>query len=124
MEKDPKVILESITAILSDTQPLLQIRKQSDTNMEVAGKKETMQGKQKVDGIYFASAVLKPKDVRLYFFPIYTHADAFADIADDLRKCLKGKSCFHIKKLDVSLEQEIKSMVNKGLELYQADDWI
>jgi len=65
--------------------------------------------------------VPKPKDVRLYFFPIYTHADQFKDLPDNLRKCLKGKSCFHIKKMDVELEQAIRTMVRRGLEIYQQD---
>lgn len=91
--------------------------------LEVCGKKEVMQGKQKVDGYYFASIVPKPKDIRLYFFPIYTHADAFSP-SEELNKCLKGKSCFHIKKLSPELETEITEMVKKGVELYDADGLI
>jgi hypothetical protein len=44
--------------------------------------------------------------------------------SDELRKCLKGKSCFHIKKLTDSLEKELASMIKRGIELYQMDKLI
>ena len=102
----------------------LKIRQETETFFEVAGTKERMQGKQKVDGYYFASVMPKPKDVRLYFFPIYTHSDSFSDIPPELRKCLKGKSCFHIKKLSPELEENIKDMISEGISLYVKDDLI
>ena len=83
-----------------------------------------MQGKQQVDGIYFASVVPKPQDIRLYFFPIYTHVAEFEGLSDALRKCLKGKSCFHIKQLSPDLETEIGAMVAKGVAIYARDGLI
>ena len=97
----------------------LQMRKDEATVLEVAGTIPTMQGKQKVDGFYFASVMPKPKDVRLYFFPIYTDPEFFKDIAPELRKCLKGKSCFHIKKIDNNLTTHITNMISLGIKTYQ-----
>jgi len=62
--------------------PPLQIRKDNENVFEVAGMKEAMQGKQKVDGYYFGSVVPKPKDIRLYYFPIYTHVSEFSWICN------------------------------------------
>jgi len=104
--------------------PPLQVRKDTEHVFEVAGTKQAMQGKQKVDGYYFGSVVPKPKDIRLYYFPIYTHATEFEWISDELRKCLKGKSCFHIKKLDADLHFEIEKMIKKGVDLYLKDNLI
>lgn len=120
--------LSEIHQFLKDTLskhvPPLQIRKDTDSVFEVAGTKEAMQGKQKVEGFYFGSVVPKPKDIRLYFFPIYTHTGAFSGISPSLRKCLKGKSCFHIKKLDEALQHDIIKMVDKGIGLYLEDNLI
>lgn len=123
MITDIQEIQQKLQNILKNASPLLKVRIETDTNFEVAGTKEVMQGKKKVDGIYFASVVPKPKDVRLYYFPIYTHKDEFS-ISDDLKKCLKGKSCFHFKKISPELEKEIEEMVNKGAEVYQKNDLI
>ena len=103
--------------------PPLQVRKDNENVFEVAGTKEAMQGKQKVDGFYFGSVVPKPKDIRLYYFPIYTHVDQFT-LSPELKKCLKGKSCFHIKKLSPELLEEIKSMIQHGVEIYLKADLI
>lgn len=123
MKTDVNEIRATLIDILKANTPPLKIRTDKDTNFEVAGTKETMQGKQKVDGMYFGSIVPKPKDVRLYYFPIYLYPDEFS-LPDDLKKCLKGKSCFHIKKLDDNLENEIKAMIAKGVELYKKNDLV
>ena len=117
-------IQSSLIASLKSHMPPLRIQHDLHENFEVCGTKERMQGKKKVDGYYFASVRPKPKDIRLYFFPIYTHVDEFADIPDNLRKCLKGKSCFHIKKMDDALQQAINEMIQKGIDLYLKDDLI
>lgn len=112
---------ERLVNILKEHLPILKITSNQMEKFEVTGTIEAMQGKKKVDGMYFSTIVPKPKDVRLYFFPIYTHAEQLKDIPENLRKCLKGKSCFHIKKMDESLETAIKEMVAKGIKLYQTD---
>ena len=104
--------------------PPLQIRFDTDKKFEAAGTKERMQGKQKVDGFYFGSVIPKPKDIRLYFFPLYTHPTAFDEFSAELQKCLKGKTCFHIKKMDDNLKAEITAMIKQGVELYIKDDLI
>jgi len=103
--------------------PPLRISKDNQSVMEVTGTKEVMQGKQKVAGHYFASVVPKAKDIRMYFFPIYTHASEF-QLSEKLGKMLKGKSCFHINKLDDELILEIDQIVSKGIQLYQNDQLI
>lgn len=109
--------------VLTDLCPPLSVRKDNEQVFEVAGTKPAMQGKQKVDGYYFASVVPKPKDIRLYFFPIYTHTDAF-ELSEDLKKLLKGKSCFHLKNVNEKVLEEIEEMIKKGIHLYEADDLI
>lgn len=123
MKTDLGEIESTLRNILKAQVPKLRIRKDAPNLLELCGKKEVMQGKQKVDGYYFASVVPKPKDVRLYYFPIYTHERAFS-ISDELRKSLKGKSCFHIKKLSPEMEKEIEEMVKMGVELYERDSLI
>lgn len=123
MKTDLSAIQNTLQDFFTPHAPILQVREQNATKFEVAGTISVMQGKQKVDGHYFASVIPKPKDIRLYFFPIYTHVDAF-DLSPDLKKYLKGKSCFHIKKLSPELEEEIKGMIAKGVALYQKDELV
>lgn len=121
---DLKILQEKLIAILKENIPPLQVKTDTKNSFEVTGTIPAMQGKKKVDGFYFGTVVPKPKDIRLYFFPIYTHASEFENISKRLKKCLKGKSCFHIKKMDGELENDIRQMVKKGIGLYQKDDLI
>lgn len=103
--------------------PPLKINKDNEATFELCGTKKRMQGKQMVDGFYFGSIVEKPKDIRLYFFPIYTHVNEFS-LSGGLKKYLKGKSCFHLKNISEDTFEEIKQMIKKGVEVYTKEDLI
>ena len=123
MLKDLNAIEEELKGILRGTSPALEVKKDAPQGFEVGGTIAVMQGKQKVDGHYFASVIAKPKDIRFYFFPIYTHTQAF-DLSPELKKFLKGKSCFHIKSLTPEITAEISSIVETGVNLYKQDGLI
>ena len=124
MITDVKEIREKLVDILKEYIGVLRINSDTYEKFEVSGTIPAMQGKKKVDGFYFASVVPKPKDVRFYFFPTYTHKDQLGELTEDLQKALKGKSCFHIKKIDETLEKNLKALVKNSIKLYQADGLI
>lgn len=116
--KDLIEIRSFLEQTLRDACPPLQIRKEGPNGLEAAGTIEAMQGKQKVDGFYFASTVVKPKDIRFYFFPLYTDVELFK-LSPELQKMLKGKTCFHIKRLDDALKAEVQKIVEIAVARYQ-----
>lgn len=121
MITDLNEIREKLKSILTSYDQSLRVRVDKEANFEVCGTIEAMQGKKKVDGMYFASLVPKPKDIRWYFFPSYTHADRFENLSSEMQKMKKGKSCFHIKQLNDELISEIEEMVATGVTAYQED---
>lgn len=104
--------------------PTLKAKGSLPGPVEYGGTIPVMQGKQKVQGHYFASIVAKPKDIRLYFLPIYSHLDEYSDLSGECRKALKGKSCFHLKRVSDDLKTELSKMIAKGVVLYQRDGLI
>ncbi len=121
MTKDVKEIREKLVAILSEHQKVLRVVADKYEKYEVSGTIEAQQGAKVVDGIYFSSVIPKPKDVRFYFYPAYTHTDQLGELPAALNKALKGKSCFHVKYMDDELEGQLREMVNKAVKLYQED---
>ena len=121
MTKDINEIQAKLIDILKEQIDVLKISAETENKFEVSGTIEAMQGKKKVDGIYFASVVPKPKDVRFYFFPTYTHKEQIGELPENLKKALKGKSCFHVKYMDDEFEDNIKKLVKTAVKLYQAD---
>ena len=125
MTKDLNEIAEKLQNILKKHNAVFRVTSKNPENFEVSGTIPTMQGKKKVEGIYFASVVPKPKDVRFYFFPLYTHKDKVDPLLhDDTRKLLKGKTCFHVKHLTPEIEQNLQELTDKAVELYQHDGWL
>ena len=124
MKTDLQEIQSTLQQLFNEAIPPLKVAKNNENVFEVTGNKEVLYCGKMVEGYYFASVVPKPKDIRLYFFPIYTHKPDYPELSDDLKKCLKGKSCFHIKKLTPAMEQELKEMILLGVRLYQTNNLI
>jgi hypothetical protein len=81
-----------------------------------------VQGKAR-DGVYFASALVQKGYVGFYLMPVYTDAFAKKAIAPDLLKLLKGKSCFHIKKLDENLKRQVLHALEAGYACFKEKGW-
>ena len=85
-------------------------------DIEVNGKKR--------DELFFASLIIQSNYVGFYYMPIYVDKNLKELLDPELLKLLKGKSCFHIKKLDDKLEAQIEKALKIGLELYKEKGWI
>ncbi len=119
MITDKPEILASLKKLLSKYSKFMKVTKDTEKVYELYCKKKVTMFNKEIDGLYFASAVIQGGFVGLYFFPIYTNPKNFSELPAELRKCLKGKSCFHIKKLDKELELQIKDMLKQGYDLYK-----
>lgn len=68
--------------------------------------------------IFFASAQPMKSFVGFYFFPIYSHPKEFT-LDPDVKKLLKGKSCFHIKELNPAIKKKLAALLKEGYALYR-----
>ncbi len=123
MDKRSKIFLD-LKNILSNYAGTLVESGNNESSYHLHGSIPVKVGKADYEGIYFASAVIRSKYVALHFFPIYTHTAAFDNIDELLRKCLKGKSCFHIKKDNEALYTHIIDLLNSGINIYKKEGWI
>lgn len=85
-------------------------------DFEIAGRKRKE--------VFFAGLILQSNYVGFYFMPIYADENLKAFFQPELLKCLKGKSCFHIKIADDQLLQQIVDALEKGFELYKERGWV
>jgi hypothetical protein len=76
--------------------------------------------------VFFAGLIIQSSYVGFYFMPVYSDIDAeLKDVfGQELLKLLKGKSCFHIKKLDETIEKQIIEALEIGYKLYKERGWI
>lgn len=85
-------------------------------NIEIDGRKKKE--------VYFAGLTIQSNYVGFYYMPIYTDVQLKDFFKQDLLRLLKGKTCFHIKKLDENLEKQIDEVLKKGYILYEKRGWI
>jgi ATP-dependent phosphoenolpyruvate carboxykinase len=88
------------------------------------GTEEKIYFGRKPQQMYIAGVIQQKNYVSFYFTPIYSHPDSFKDISTELRKFLKGKSCFNINKTTPPLLEEIEEVLKKGIDMYKEIDWL
>lgn len=121
----------TLDEIYTELQPLLRayvppfITKQDNAKwLEVyADKPAEWQGRKR-DETMFVSLAKQKNFVGFYYFPIYVCPELKEKLHPSLLKNLKGKTCFHIKKLDGELTKHIKDALKIGLALYKKEGWV
>lgn len=88
----------------------------SDKPIEVNGKKR--------DELWFAGLLVQKGYVGFYFMPVYTKPELKEIFKPELLKCLKGKSCFHIKKADDLIYAQIAEALQKGYLAHRKRGWL
>ncbi|MCW3114191.1 MAG: hypothetical protein JWR18_2587 [Segetibacter sp.] len=73
----------------------------------------------KFDEVYFAGIIVQKGYVGFYYMPIYCYETLKSQLKPELLKCLKGKTCFYIKKNDPVLFKQIDEALAVGYESYQ-----
>jgi len=77
------------------------------------------------DEFAFVGLILQSNYVGFYFMPIYTNPPEVTPlISPNLLKHLKGKSCFHIKKVDAELLKDVQGAMKAGYTQYQKNGWV
>ena len=122
--KDFNIIIAELRQKLEKYSKQLKVTKDTGNAYELYIDKPGVLGGRKYDNLFFASAVMQKGHVGFYFFPIYTHPLSFNNVPGELRKTLKGKSCFNIKKWDDTLSQQVDDLLKDGFQLYQKEGLI
>lgn len=73
--------------------------------------------------LMMAAAVLQKDFVGFYLMPFYLEPQMRKKISPAVLKLLKGKTCFHVKKLDDALRQGIAAALELGAKCYKERGW-
>jgi hypothetical protein len=85
-------------------------------DVEIAGRKKKE--------VYFAGLVIQSNYVGFYYMPIYPGFGLEKLLKKELLSTLKGKACFHIKKLDKVLLAQIWEALEIGFRVYKKKAWV
>ena len=95
-----------------------------DSKYDLWSKKDIVIAGRKRKEVYFAGLIIQSSYVGFYYMPVYVKSEMKKVFKPELLGLLKGKSCFHIKKLDSTLEKQIIDALDKGYQLYKNRGWI
>jgi hypothetical protein len=73
--------------------------------------------------VSFASVLIQKGYVGFYFFPVCLNDLLKEILAPELVQMLKGETCFHIKKMDPVIQEQLKETLRIGYDYYQALGW-
>jgi hypothetical protein len=73
---------------------------------------------------FFAGVIVQNGYVGFYYMPVYAEPDVKRLFEPELLSLLKGKSCFHVKRLDGELRGQICRALDAGFALYRERGWI
>lgn len=121
---DLQVNFIKLREVLEAYQPPLVSKSDDDSHYDLWSFKDLIIEGRKRKEVFFAGLIIQKSYVGFYFMPVYTDKEVKELIAPELLKLLKGKSCFHIKKLDEQLMEHIKNSLRLGFDLYQQRGWI
>ncbi len=89
----------------------------------VSEKELVIDGKKKTE-MWFAAALVQKGYVGFYCMPVYADGGTKKLLGAELLNCLKGKTCFHIKKNDSVIFQQIKDALKVGYDYYRKKGWV
>lgn len=124
VERDLIIIFKRLKKILKKYEDPLIAKFDLDSKYDLWSIKDVVIAGKKKKEVFFTSIIIQSKYVGFYYMPIYTDIKLKKIFNPELLKLLKGKSCFHVKVLDESLEQQIDEALKIGHELYRKRGWI
>jgi hypothetical protein len=86
--------------------------------------KDVVIGGKKREEVYFAGLIIQSTYVGFYYMPVYGEPGMKKVFKKELLSMLKGKACFHIKKLDKTLIVQIREALETGYKLYKKNGWV
>jgi len=121
---DRLTIYSRIKALLSVYSPPLVARSDFEGRYELWSEKAIEVEGRKPKEVYFGGLIIQSAYVGFYFMPVYVQSEIAALFRPELLARLKGKSCFHITKLDDTLEDAIRDALAQGWRLYIERGWV
>lgn len=125
MKTDLVEIFQTMRAILQPYENMgFNVRVNSENTFDVWSEKNIVIDGRKRNEIHFCTIKINKGYVGFYFMPYYADEDIRAGFHPELLKLLKGKSCFHVKKLDNALLGQLESALKVGYTLYKKNEWV
>ena len=121
---DQNGIFSHLKELLEAYCPPLVAKVDESGRYDLVSIKDVVIAGRKRSEIYFASVIIQKSYVGFYYMPIYSDPEIKKFFPAELLLLLKGKSCFHIKRLDDRLLEQVRTALQDGFALYKEREWV
>ena len=117
-------LFAEVKALLQPYARRLTARRDDDGYYDLWSEKEVEVAGRPRKEVFFCGLVIQKSHVGFYFMPQYADEDLSAVFGPELLAALKGKSCFHLKRLTPELRAQIEAALEAGWLLYEERGWV
>ncbi|MBP1657587.1 MAG: hypothetical protein H6Q31_2188 [Bacteroidetes bacterium] len=124
--KDDKrvVIFKQLRKLLKKYEPPFTAKSDFDSRYELWSIKDVTFAGRKRKEVFFAGLIIQSTYVGFYYMPVYTDPAIKKMFKKELLSTLKGKSCFHITRMDALLLEQVRSALELGYKMYKTNGWV
>jgi hypothetical protein len=102
----------------------LKARKDEPGYFDLWSEREIVVDGRRREDVYFAGAIIQKSYVGFYFMPLYADDDLSRVFGPELLARLKGKSCFHLRRMTPEIRAQIETALAAGWRLYEERGWV
>jgi hypothetical protein len=102
----------------------LTVRKDEPGYFDLWSEKDIVIDGRRRKEVFFCGLIIQKSYVGFYFMPVYAADDLATVFGPELLAALRGKSCFHIKRMTPELSDQIVIALAAGWRLYEDRDWV
>jgi hypothetical protein len=117
-------IVDEVVSLLAKYSPPFEVRRDAKDGYHLWSNKPVVIDGRKHKEFYFAGVIPQKNYIGFYYMPVYTDPERKALFKPELLARLKGKSCFHLRKLEPELRAQINAALEDGFKLYKDKGWV
>jgi len=117
-------IFRAIRPLMARYAPPLQPRTDVEGRYELWSPAPVAAPGGKPKDVFFAGLIIQSSYVGFYFMPLAADEDRSSVFEPELLALLKGKSCFHVQRLDDALLGQISAALDHGRDIWVRHGWI
>lgn len=117
-------LFEEVKQLLTPYAARLTARKDEPGHFDLWSEKEIVVDGRRRKEVFFAGVIVQRSYVGFYFMPLYADDDLSLVFGRELLATLKGKSCFHLKRMTPELRTQIEDALAAGWRLYEERGWV
>ena len=117
-------IFNSLRPLLQRYQPPFLPKQDNERYYDLWSFKDLVIEGRKRKEIFFAGLIIQKSYVGFYYMPVYAEPEVKQLFKPELLRLLKGKSCFHIRKLTPELLDQVEEALAQGYQMYQERGWV